>query len=166
MDTIRRCMSKLQGSEQLHSLLDDELLQPDFQSALDELFEQERGLVRDERRTRILRKAIRKTVLANVLCNIAASKEMGTMSLSSLQPVEESESHAGEHVRTRMASIKRLISREEASILLTHASERIRDPDYKLKEFHADMVKCFPGMSTAMVVKHAFCPTLDVGLTE
>ena len=144
MDTIRRCMSKLQGSEQLHTLLDDELLQPDFQSALNELFEQERGLVSEKC------SHWRSSILADVLRNV--SNEMDTISLSSIQPVEESESHAGQHVRAQMASTKRLISRDEASVLLTSASERIRDPDYKLKEFHADMVKCFPGASTSMVV--------------
>ena len=76
----------------------------------------------------------------------------------------ECDMHVGEHVRTQMASIHGLISREEASILLTRAAMRIRDPDYKLKEFHADMVKCFPGPSNAISCL-ACLPSLHLTVT-
>ena len=52
--------------------------------------------------------------------------------------------HAGRRVREQLESIPPLISREESSALLTRVAERIRQPSYSLKDFHADMVRCFP----------------------
>eukprot|EP00964_Phaeocystis_antarctica_P138624 scaffold103273_cov69-Phaeocystis_antarctica.AAC.1 len=52
--------------------------------------------------------------------------------------------HAGRRVREQLESIPPLISREESSALLTRVAERIRQPSYSLKDFHADMVHCFP----------------------
>ena len=52
--------------------------------------------------------------------------------------------YAGQRVREELESIRPLISRQESYDLLTRVAERIRQPSYSLKDFHADMVHCFP----------------------
>ena len=51
---------------------------------------------------------------------------------------------AGQRVREELESIRPLISREGSRELLTRVAEQIRQPSYSLKDFHADMVHCFP----------------------
>ena len=152
MDTICRCMNMLKVGQIRESLLDDELLTPELQDALDELFEG--GGSRS-----------RGSIVADYISRNAADVPDNIL-LKSFVHDTELDKHAGERVRTQMASIRGLISREEASILLTRAAERIRDPDYKLKEFHADMVKCFPGASAAVANRLSsphFLPRVRLG---
>jgi len=52
--------------------------------------------------------------------------------------------YAGQRVREELESIRPLISREGSRELLTRVAERIRQPSYNLRHFHADMVHCFP----------------------
>ena len=58
--------------------------------------------------------------------------------------MEGSPTTAGQRVREDLKSISPLISRQESCDLLTRVAQQIRQPSYSLKDFHADMVHCFP----------------------
>lgn len=135
MIKLQRCLGKLLGRRAVH----DELLDEGLQDAFDDLD------------TRLLRLA--RTSQHNLLKSISPwrvrlqreirLRRESASKVTSLKMAPMAQ-HAGELIRQQLASIRRLISREEASTLLTRVAERIREPTYRLKDFHADMVKCFP----------------------
>eukprot|EP00964_Phaeocystis_antarctica_P119432 scaffold83154_cov64-Phaeocystis_antarctica.AAC.7 len=129
-------LQKLNGHQRMQGLLDCELLTP----ALQEIFE---GI---SPKLSLTRKPLPPVSIA---LNPATPPDND---IKSGQPPKASTSiadsgealHAGQRVREQLETIPPLISREESSALLTRVAERIRQPSYSLKDFHGDMVRCFP----------------------
>ena len=126
----------------------DELLTPGLQDAFDEIM----GKPRARRVSGVfsggsmLSMRSSKTAAALVAPNdilgdagiqlIQASGRASRCSSGSLE--------AGSSLRRQLELVRPLLAPEAASALLTRVAGRMRDPSYSLKEFHADMVRCFP----------------------
>ena len=148
-------LQKLDGRQRMQGLLADELLTPALQNTFEEI-----SSPYPSRRNSLRKPLPWVSPMSITLSSATIPPGNDTKSVSQLPEAsantEPSASastsiagnggplHAGQRVREQLESIPPLISREESSALLTRVAERIRQPSYGLKDFHADMVRCFP----------------------
>ena len=134
-------LQKLNGRQRMQGLLACELLTPALQEAFEDI----------SPKPSLTRKSLSRVSPVSIALNPASVSPYNDIESGGQLP-EASTSiagngealHAGQRVREELESIPPLISREESSALLTRVAERIRQPSYSLKDFHADMVRCFP----------------------
>ena len=125
----------------------DELLTPGLQDAFDEIM----GKPRARRVSSVfsggsmLSMRSPKLAAALVASNGAARRNSGSID-------------AGNSLRRALGFIRPLLTAEDSSALLTRVAGRMRDPSYSLKEFHADMVRCFPELQLYL---GGCCPAAD-----
>ena len=133
-------LQELDVRQQMQGLLADELLTPALQETFEEI----------SPKPRLMRRSTRVTPLSIGLSPASVSPyddiESGPLLPAASISIAGNGAalHAGQRVREQLESIPPLVSREESSALLTRVAERIRQPSYSLKDFHADMVRCFP----------------------
>ena len=133
-------LQELDVRQQMQGLLADELLTPALQETFEEI----------SPKPRLMRRSTRVTPLSIGLSPASVSPYDDIESGQQLPAASISIAgngaalHAGQRVREQLESIPLLVSREESSALLTRVAVRIRQPSYSLKDFHADMVRCFP----------------------
>ena len=140
-------LQKLDGRQRMQGLLADELLTPALQDSFEELASLKKPSPRVSPVSTALSSATMPpgndiksgSQLPEASTNTDPSVSASTSTAGNGGPL-----HAGQRVREQLESIPSLISREESSALLTRVAERIRQPSYGLKDFHADMVRCFP----------------------
>ena len=96
-------------------------------------------------------------VLCSVVANVKGDVPRETSQTVPFPPSKDSEQqtedvqHVGARVRRALNNVSPLLSREEASLLLTRVTQRIRSREYGLADFHADMVRCFPELQLYLV---------------
>ena len=147
-------LQKLDGRQQMQGLLADELLTPALQDSFEELSSY--PSLRNSLREPLPWVSPVSITLSSATMPPGNDTKSGSQLPEASSNTEPSASastsiagnggplHAGQRVREQLESIPPLISREESSALLTRVAERIRQPSYGLKDFHADMVRCFP----------------------
>mmetsp|Transcript_22047 Transcript_22047/g.52227 ORF Transcript_22047/g.52227 Transcript_22047/m.52227 type:complete len:706 (-) Transcript_22047:132-2249(-) len=135
-------LQKLNRRQRMQGLLACELLTPALQEAFEDISPTTSLTERYSTQVSPL------SITLSPACSMPPDNDIesgGQLPEASISIAGNSEAlHAGQRVREQLESIPPLISREGSSALLTRVAERIRQPSYSLKDFHADMVRCFP----------------------